>query len=178
MLIYFIIPCLQKSQNLHGKSKNQKTKNIRFLQKHVGQNACSWKCKNFDPLRVLDFFAQKFFFCHSSVDPSFVLFFVLDDVQILSKVSKKPEFGHLVVGQLLRAHDSNQEQYSYHFLCFIILYQENSIFICKPEMPKLIFVRGPFKLSIACRFFVQLNRVPWDEVRKKNDLHRQFFMQK
>ena len=97
---------------------------------------------------------------------------------MLLKVSKKSEFGHLVVGQLLRAHDSNQERYSYHFLCFVILYQENSIFICKPEIPEFIFVRGPFKLSIACRFFVQHNRVPWDEVRKKNDLHRQFLMQK
>ena len=88
------------------------------------------------------------------------MFFVLDDVLMLLKASKKSEFGHCVVGQLLRAHDSNQEQYSYHFLCFIILYQENSIFICKPETPEFIFVRGPFKLSIACRFFVQLNRVP------------------
>ena len=97
---------------------------------------------------------------------------------MLSKVSKKSEFGHLVVGQLLHAHESNKERFSYRFLCFIISYQENSIFICKPEMPEFIFVRGPFKLSIACRFFVQLNRVPWDEVRKKNDLHRQFLMQK
>ena len=71
MLFYFIIPCLRKSQNLHGKSKNQKSKNIRFLQKHVRQNACSRKCKNFDPLRVLDFFAQDFFFCHFWVDPLF-----------------------------------------------------------------------------------------------------------
>ena len=57
-------------------------------------------------------------------------------------------------------------------------HQENRIFICKPEMPKCFFVRGPFKLSKACRFFVQLNRVPWDEVRKKNDLHHQFLMLK
>ena len=71
MLIYFIIPCLRKSQNLHGKSKNEKSKNIRFLQKHVRQNACSWKCKNYDPLWVLDFFAQNFFFCHSWVAPIF-----------------------------------------------------------------------------------------------------------
>ena len=140
MLFYFIIPCLQKSQNLHGKFKNQKTKNIRFLQKHVGQNACSWKCKKFDPLRVLDFFAQNFFFAIPESAPFFVLFFVLDDVLMLSKVSKKSEFGHLVVGQLLHAHESNKERFSYRFLCFIILYQENSIFICKPEMPEFIFV--------------------------------------
>ena len=171
MLFYFIIPCLRKSQNLHGKSKNQKSKNIRFLQKHVRQNACSWKCKNFDPLRVLDFFAQNFFFAIPELTPFFVLFFVLDAILMLSKVSKKLEFGHLVVGQLLRAHDSIQERYSHHFLCFLMSHQENRIFICKPEMPNFFFVRGPFKLSKACRFFVQLNRFPWDKVRKKNDLH-------
>ena len=97
---------------------------------------------------------------------------------MLSKVSKKLEFGQLIVGQLLGAHDSIQERYSHHFLCFIVSHQENGIFICQPEIPKLFFVRGPFKLSKACRFFVQLNRVPWDEVREKNDLHHQFLMLK
>ena len=111
------------------------------------------------------------FFAIFELTPFFILFFVLYGILMLSKVLKKLEFGHLVVGQLLRARDSIQERYSHHFLCFLMSHQENRIFICKPEMPNFFFVRGPFKLSKACRFFVQLNRFPWDKLRKKNDLH-------